>query len=69
MPKEGWKNPKNKTEWLSDLIEVSEAVVKGYEKYLLNQIDYLELAKLMKRLRDQLPMDIDDKIDDSDKGA
>lgn len=69
MPKEGWKNPKNKTEWLSDLIEVSEAVVKGYEKYLLNQIGYLELAKLMKRLRDQLPMDIDDKIDDSDKGA
>lgn len=69
MPKEGWKNPKNKTEWLSDLIEVSEAVVKGYEKYLLNQIDYLELAKLMKRLRDQLPMDIDDKIDDSNKGA
>ena len=68
MPKEGWKKPKNKTEWLSDLIEVSEAVVKGYEKYLLNQIGYLEMAKLMKRLRDQLPMDIDDKIDDS-KGA
>ena len=63
MPKEGWKQPKNKTQWLSDLIEVSEAVVKGYEKYLLNQIDYLEMAKLMKRLRDMLPMDIEDKFD------
>jgi hypothetical protein len=66
MPKEGWKKPKNKTEWLADLIEVSEAAVKGYEKYLLNKIDYLEMAKLMKRLRDMLPMDIDDKFD---KGA
>jgi hypothetical protein len=63
MPKEGWKQPKNKTQWLSDLIEVSEAAVKGYEKYLLNQIDYLEMAKLMKRLRDMLPMDIEDKFD------
>lgn len=63
MPKKGWKEPKNKTTWLSDLIEASEAVVKGYEKYLLNQMDYSQLARLMTNLRNLLPMDIEDKYD------
>jgi hypothetical protein len=62
MAKEGWKEPKNKTVWLADLIEAGEAAVKGYEKYLLNQIDYTQLARLMTNLRNQLPMDIDDKM-------
>ena len=60
MSKEGWKEPKNKTEWLSDLIEASESVVKGYEKYLLNQMSYSDLARLMTNLRNLLPMDIED---------
>jgi hypothetical protein len=63
MPKNGWKEPKNKTAWLADLIEASESCVKGYEKYLLNQVSYTDLAKLMKNLRDLLPMDIDDKLE------
>lgn len=63
MPKQGWKEPKNKTVWLSDLVDAGEAVVKAYEKYLLNQIDYTGLARVMTNLRNLLPMDIDDKIE------
>jgi hypothetical protein len=63
MAREDWKQPKNKTVWLADLVEAGEAVVKGYEKYLLNRIDYTQLAKLMTSLRNLLPMDIEDKFD------
>lgn len=62
MPREGWKEPKNKTVWLSDLVDAGEAAVKGYEKYLLDQINSMELAKIMTRLRSLLPMEIDDKF-------
>tara|TARA_R100001082_G_C4287742_1_gene126792 strand:- start:175 stop:324 length:150 start_codon:yes stop_codon:yes gene_type:complete len=37
------------------LVDSAEKVVKGYEKYLLDQIDYSELAKLMTELRELLP--------------
>jgi len=30
----------------------------GYEQYLLNKLDYLELAKIMKDLRSILPISI-----------
>jgi len=63
MAREDWKQPKNKTAWLADLVEAGEAVVKGYEQYLLNRIDYTQLAKLMTNLRNLLPMDIEDKFD------
>jgi hypothetical protein len=63
MSKEKWKEPKDKDKWLKQLIETSEIVVKGYEKYLLNELNYDELAKLMTRLRKLLPMSIDKKYD------
>jgi len=62
--KKNWKEPEDKTKWLLDLIDASEAAVKGYEKYLLNKINYNELARIMVNLRALLPMDLDDKIDD-----
>ena len=65
--KKEWKEPEDKTQWLLDLIDASEAAVKGYEKYLLNQLSYNELAKIMVNLRSFLPMSLDDKIDDGDK--
>ena len=64
MKKRKWKEPEDKTQWLLDLIDASEAVVKGYEKYLLNQLDYNELARIMVNLRSLLPMSLDEKIDD-----
>jgi hypothetical protein len=40
---------------------VAGAAVKGYEKYLLDELNYDNLAKIMKNLRDHLPADtIDD---------
>jgi|TARA_R110000851_G_scaffold99997_3_gene215410 hypothetical protein len=63
MSKEKWKEPKDKDKWLKQLVETSEIVVKGYEKYLLNELNYDELAKLMTRLRKLLPMSIDKKYD------
>ena len=64
MSKEKWKEPKDKEKWLKQLIETSEVVVKGYEKYLLDELNYNELAKLMTRLRKLLPMSIDKKYDE-----
>ncbi len=45
----------NRNEWVLRLVDSAEKVVKGYEKYLLDQIDYSELAKLMTELRELLP--------------
>mgnify|MGYP003124035424 CR=1 FL=1 len=58
-----WKDPEDREKWLKQLIETSEVVVKGYEKYLLDELNYNELAKLMTRLRKLLPMSIDKKYD------
>jgi|TARA_Y100000310_G_C20622336_1_gene784042 hypothetical protein len=63
MSKEKWKDPKDKDKWLKQLIETSEVVVKGYEKYLLDELNYNELAKLMTDLRKLLPMSVDKKYD------
>jgi len=59
--KKEWVEPEDKVKWLLDIIEAGEAVVKAYEKYLLNKIDHIELAKVMTILHDLLPMSIDDK--------
>ena len=59
-----WKDPEDREKWLKQLIETSEVVVKGYEKYLLDELNYNELAKLMTRLRKLLPMSIDKKYDE-----
>jgi len=37
------------------LVNLAEKSVRGYEKYLLDKIDYSELAKIMTELRDVLP--------------
>ena len=58
--KKEWVEPEDKVKWLLDIIEAGEAVVKAYEKYLLNKIDHIELAKVMTILHDLLPMSIDD---------
>ena len=69
MPKERnkkkkvWKEPKDKTQWLIDLIDAGESVVIGYEGYLLNKVDYSELANTMLKLRALLPMSVEDKTD------
>tara|TARA_R100000005_G_scaffold72326_1_gene39730 strand:- start:569 stop:757 length:189 start_codon:yes stop_codon:yes gene_type:complete len=43
--------------YLDDLINAAEAVVIGYEKYLLDKLDYKELATIMVSLRDLLPFE------------
>jgi len=54
------KNQKNnkplKDDWVIKLIEAAKKSVDAYEKYLLDQIDYQELAKTMTELRDILPI-------------
>jgi len=40
---------------LADLCEVAESAVNGYEKYLLDEINYMTLAKIMTNLRDHIP--------------
>jgi hypothetical protein len=40
---------------LDDLCEVAESAVNGYEKYLLDEINYMTLAKIMTNLRDHIP--------------
>jgi len=42
--------------WLDEFVEAAEAVVVGYEKYLKDEINYNELAKIMKILRYYLPI-------------
>jgi hypothetical protein len=64
MSKKGWREPKNKTEWLADLVDASEAVVIGYEMYLMDKIGHKEMAGLMTNLRHLIPMDLEDKIQD-----
>ena len=58
-----WVEPKDKVKWLLDIIDASESVVKGYEQYLLNKVDHIELAKVMTVLHDLLPMSINEYYD------
>ena len=64
--KKQWKEPEDKVKWLLDLIEASESVVKGYEQYLLNKVDHIELAKVMTVLHDLLPMSINEYYESKD---
>ena len=61
--KKVWVEPEDKTQWLLDLIDAGESVVVGYEKYLMNRLDYNQLAKLMLQMRELLPMSLEDKLD------
>ena len=44
-------------EYVDDLIEAAESAVVGYEKYLLDKLDYNQLAVIMKNLRELLPFE------------
>ena len=54
-------------EWIKDLVEVAEAAVVGYEKYLKDELNYRELARIMKQLRGHLPIGNFAGITGSDK--
>ncbi len=49
------KGKKDLEKQLLELIELSKSAVDGYEKYLLDEINYATLAKIMTNLRDHLP--------------
>ena len=40
---------------LDELAKISLSAVDGYERYLLDKLNFLELAKIMKNLRKHLP--------------
>jgi hypothetical protein len=48
------KNSDN--EFIEELIQRSDAAVKGYESYLLDKVDSKELAVIMKKLNNTLSM-------------
>ena len=49
------ENAKDVQKQLNELIEVASSAVNGYEKYLLDELNYANLAKIMTNLRDHLP--------------
>ena len=51
-----WKDPESFDLWHKELIERSTTAVESYEKYLLDELNYLELAKIMSELRNILPI-------------
>jgi len=53
---ESFTYPEDHEEWLADLIDIGESVVIAYEKYLLDELNHQDLAKVIKSLRENLPM-------------
>ena len=51
-----WKDPESHDLWHKELIKKSTTVVEAYEKYLLDELNYLELAKIIRDLRSILPI-------------
>jgi phosphoribosyl-dephospho-CoA transferase len=49
---------KNTDKELEELIEVAKSAVVGYEKYLLDKINYNDLARIMTNLREHLPFGV-----------
>lgn len=43
-------------EWLNEFVEAAETTVIGYEKYLKDELNHVELAKIMNVLRQYLPI-------------
>ena len=56
-----WKDPQSHDLWLKELVKKSTIAVQSYEKYLLDELNYLELAKIMEDLRSILPISIDNE--------
>ena len=48
-------------EWVNNLVDAAEAAVIGYEKYLMDKLNYRDLAVIMKQLRNLLPMEQETK--------
>lgn len=44
-------------EWIAGLVEAAEDAVHGYEQYLMDKINYRELAEIMTKLKSLLPVD------------
>lgn len=42
--------------WENELIERATIAVDAYERYLLDKVNYTELAKIMQELRNALPV-------------
>jgi len=61
------KNNPIKDEWVIRLIDAAENVVNGYEQYLLDKIDYTDLAHIMVELRELLPRGCTEKDDEDEK--
>lgn len=60
-------NKQIKDEWVIRLIDAAKDVVVGYEKYLMDELDYTDLAHLMVVLREILPTGCIDKKEDDEK--
>lgn len=57
MAKARKKINKDSDLYVDELISAAEAAVIGYEKYLLDRIDYKDLARIMTILRELLPFE------------
>jgi len=55
---------KNSDLYTDELIAAAESAVIGYEKYLMNKIDYRDLARIMTSLRELLPFESYDRESD-----
>ena len=55
QPKKNSNSKALEDEWVIRLISAADKAVKGYEKYLLDKMDYTDLAKIMVDLREILP--------------
>ena len=59
-----WKRhmpDKNTDQYTEELIAAAEAAVIGYEKYLLDKLDYKDLSRIMTSLRVLLPFESYDR--------
>ncbi len=48
------RQSKPKDEWREELIKRARRAVEGYEEYLMDRLNYLELASIMKDLQTHL---------------
>jgi len=56
--KDSWEDEPKVVE---EIIKRAKIAVDAYEKYLLDKMNYNELAKIMQELRSVLPMSTNDK--------
>ena len=51
------KKKKYDDKWVEELIEIANSAVDGYERYLLDTLNYNDLAKIIKLLKNKLDKD------------